>query len=229
MRAALGFLTPLGGARTPTPRALPWFPVVGASIGLGVGGAWWAAYEVFPPAVAATIAIVAGLALTGMLHIDGLADSADGLLPHLTPERRLEVMAKPDIGAYGVTAVGSALLVQFAALSSMRPNVLLVVSVCAASRAMLAADMTLGRYVKSEGLATAFRGGGQRTANVVVLLGAAAVLLAWGDVPAVLGGLLAGLGVLAFAKRRIGGYTGDVLGAALVVSETVGLALASAR
>lgn len=229
MRAALGFLTPLGGARTPTPRALAWFPVVGAVIGLGVGGAWWSAYEVFPPAVAAAIALVAGLALTGMLHIDGLADSADGLLPHLARERRLEVMAKPDIGAFGVTAVGSALLLQFAALSSMHPNVLLLVSVCAASRAMLAADLVLGRYARDEGLATAFRGGGRAMATVVGLLGAAAVVLAWGDAPAVLGGLLAGLGVLALAHRRIGGYTGDVLGAALVVTETVALVLACAR
>ena len=85
MRAALAFLTPLGGARNPTPRALPWFPVIGALIGLGVGGAWWGAGEVFPPAVAAGVAIVVGLALTGMLHIDGLADSADGLLPTSRP------------------------------------------------------------------------------------------------------------------------------------------------
>lgn len=229
MRAALGFLTPLGGARTPTARALPWFPVVGALIGLGIGATWWGAERVFPPTVAAAVALVVGLALTGMLHIDGLGDSADGLLPHLTRERRLEVMSQPDIGAYGVAAIGGALLLQFAALSSMEPSVVLVMSICALSRAMLAADLALGRYAKAEGLASAFRGAGQGTANIVGLLGAGAILLSWPNVGPAVGGLLAGLGVLAFANRRIGGFTGDVLGAALVVTETVALVLASAR
>lgn len=228
MRAALGFLTPLGGARTPSWRALPWFPVVGAVVGLGVGGVWWGAGQVWPPGVAAALAIVAGLALTGMLHVDGLADSADGLLPHLPVERRLEVMAQPDIGAYGVAAIGAALLLQVTALGSMEPDVVLLVSICAASRALLAADLALGRYARGDGLASAFQGGGRATAWVVGLLGAVAVLVAWDGAPGVAGGLLAGVGVLLFARRRIGGYTGDVLGAALVVSETVGLVLASA-
>lgn len=229
MRAALAFLTPLGGARSPSARALPWFPVVGALIGAVVGSSWWAANELFPPAVAAAVALVIGMAMTGMLHIDGLADSADGLLPHLTRERRLEVMAQPDIGAFGVAAVGGALLLQFAALSSMAPDVLLVVSVCATSRAMLAADLALGRYAKRDGLATAFQGAGSGTANAVGLMGVGAVVVAGPDFPAVLGGVLAGLGVLIFANRRIGGFTGDVLGATLVIFETVALVLATAR
>lgn len=221
--AALGFLTPLGGARTPTPRALPWFPVVGALIGLGVGGAWWSASTIFPSAVAAAIAVVVGLGLTGMLHIDGLADSADGLLPHLSRERRLEVMSQPDIGAFGVAAVGGALLLQYAALASIEPDVVLVVAVCAASRALVAMHLALGRYAKSGGLATAFLGG---SAWSVVVPGAIAVVAA--PVP-VACGLVAGVGVLVFANRRIGGFTGDVLGAALVVTETVALVAATAR
>jgi hypothetical protein len=59
MREALGFLTPLGGARTPTPAALRWFPAVGAAIGLFLGGLWWAAAQLWPPAVAAAVVVVA--------------------------------------------------------------------------------------------------------------------------------------------------------------------------
>src|SRR3954469_8033716 len=98
-RQALSFLTPIGGAATPSPRALPWFPVVGAAIGAALGGVWWLAAgvwpaaaapptgaalggvwglaaEVGPAAVAAAVVVAADLALTGLLHLDGLADSA---------------------------------------------------------------------------------------------------------------------------------------------------------
>ena len=84
MRAALAFLTPWPGARLPTPRALRWFPLVGALLGFVLGGLWWVTAKAWPLPVAAAIVVVADLALTGMLHLDGLADCADGMLPHLT-------------------------------------------------------------------------------------------------------------------------------------------------
>ena len=81
MRRALAFLTPLGGAAVPDRRTLSWFPLAGGAIGVAVGGVWWGAERLWPPAVAAALTIAADLALTGLLHIDGLVDSADGLLP----------------------------------------------------------------------------------------------------------------------------------------------------
>ena len=105
MRRALAFLTPLGGASTPSPGALSWFPLVGALIGVAVGGVWWLAAKGWGPAPAAALAVAADLALTGLLHVDGLADSADGLLPHLDRQRRLEVMAEPGIGAFGLESI----------------------------------------------------------------------------------------------------------------------------
>ena len=102
MRRALAFLTPLGGPVAPSPSALAWFPVVGALLGLGLGGVWWLADRLWAAPVAAAVVVAADLALTGMLHFDGLVDSADGLLPPLVAERRLEVMADPAAGAFGV-------------------------------------------------------------------------------------------------------------------------------
>ena len=61
-----------------------------------------------------------------MLHVDGLADSADGLLPHMPRERRLEVMSDPTVGAYGVAVTVCVLLLRFAALASMPPSILLI-------------------------------------------------------------------------------------------------------
>src|SRR3954451_21883132 len=113
MRRALAFLTPLpvGRAGAPDRRSLAWVPVVGALIGLALGGIWWGAEHIWPPAVAAALVVLADLALTGMLHMDGLVDSADGLLPHAPTEGheeeggrqwRLDVMQQADIGAFGV-------------------------------------------------------------------------------------------------------------------------------
>src|SRR5207248_7771705 len=83
VRRAVSFLTPFGGATTPSPAALEWFPVVGAAIGLVLGGWWWLVDRAWSNAVSAGLVVAADLALTGMLHLDGLADTADGLLPAL--------------------------------------------------------------------------------------------------------------------------------------------------
>ena len=99
LRQAVAFLTPLGGARAPSSDALRWFPVIGLGLGLALGGIWWGAGRLWPAPVAAALVVAADLGLTGLLHVDGLTDSADGLLPPLDRERRLEVMAAPDVGA----------------------------------------------------------------------------------------------------------------------------------
>ena len=225
MRAALGFLTPLGGARTPTARALPWFTVVGALIGVGVGGAWWAGTEIWTPAVGAALAVVADLALTGMLHVDGLGDSADGLLPHLPRERRLEAMAAPDIGAFGVGAIGGVLLLEFATLASTPPDVLLVAGLWAMARGQAALALMTMRYVRPGGLAEAFLG--RSRAAVPMLVAALVVVLLRDPVAAPAAAIGAAL-VLVLGQRKLGGYTGDVLGAAIVIAQVAGLLAASA-
>ena len=222
MRAALGFLTPLPvGARTPDDGTLRWFPLAGAAIGLVVGAAWWGSAELFPPLVAAGIAVAVDVAVTGALHIDGLADSADGLVPHLDgAERRRAVMAAPDVGAFGIAAVAVALVLRWSALASTEPDVLLVVAVWCASRSCMAVALVRGPYVGG-GLASAFTG----ASTVPAVLGlAAAVALA----PVAAGVAVGAIAVVAFARRRLGGVTGDVLGAAGVVGETVALVAATA-
>ena len=223
MRAALAFLTPLGGARTPSATTPVWFPVVGALVGAGVGGAWGAAYELLESiAIAAALAVVVDLALTGMLHVDGLADSADGLLPHLpSTGRRLEVMAAPDVGAFGVAVVGGALLVRFAALASTEPDVGAVIAVWAVARAVAALVLVTGTYARGDGLASAFTGGA--TAPVWIVGAVTAVVATLLAGPAAVACAVAGYAVVVLAHARIGGYTGDVLGAAIVVGETAGL------
>lgn len=234
MRRALAFLTPLGGAAVPDRRTLSWFPLAGGLIGAVVGGVWWAASQVWPPVVAAALAVAADLAVTGMLHLDGLADSADGLLPHLTRARRLAVMAEPAVGAYGVAVVAVAVVLRFAALTATTPNVLLVAGVWCASRTVMAVTARWVRYARPcGGLATAMLGGGGRRLVLAYGPALALVLAAAGDrvrgVAAVAACVASGAGVVALGRRRLGGFTGDVLGAAGVVGETLGLVVAATR
>jgi adenosylcobinamide-GDP ribazoletransferase len=227
VRRAIAFLTPLGGAAVPDGRTLGWFPLAGAAIGAAVGAAWWGADRIWTPLLAAALAVVADLAVTGLLHVDGLADSADGLLPQVPRERRLEIMADPAVGAYGVTVVVVVLGLRVAALAALTPDVLLLAAVWCASRTAMAVTARAVPYARTGGgLATDLRGGRWRP---VALLGGALALalaaLAGGlePVAAVVAGLLAAALVVGIARRRLGGFTGDVLGAAGLVGETVAL------
>ena len=212
--------------------------MVGAAIGGLLGLLWWGTGKWWPAAVAAAIVVAGDLVLTGMLHLDGLADSADGLLPHLDPERRLEVMRDHSVGAFGMAVGGIVILLRWAALESIRPSVLLLVGIWALSRGAMAVATRQVPYARANGgIASAFLAGPR--ARQSALLGgtvgfAAGVccLTLWRLWPglAVAGAeIVAGVCVLAFAKKRIGGFTGDVLGAVGVISETVALVVGAAR
>jgi adenosylcobinamide-GDP ribazoletransferase len=228
---AVGFLTVLGRPSPPGPASVPWFPAVGAAVGGLVGLIWWGAAEWWPLPVAAGLAVAADLALTGLLHIDGLADAADGLLPPMARDRRLAAMAAPDIGAFGVGVVGAALLLRFASLASMDADVALLAALWCAARTAMALALTRLPYAREEGLASPFRSASPWPATA---LGALLVTaLALGD-PARVGAsavaVLAGAAlVLLLGWRRLGGFTGDVLGAAGLAGETVGLVVAAGR
>jgi adenosylcobinamide-GDP ribazoletransferase len=232
MRRALAFLTPIGGAAPPSPAAMSWFPVAGALIGVAVGGAWWGADHIWPAAVAAAIAVIVDLALTGLLHIDGVGDTADGLLPHLDTQRRLDVMTEPQMGAFGVTAIVVTVLLRFAAFAAMTPSVLAIAGIWCASRTAMAVAARALPYARSDGLASAFLGGSPVVVAFYGIIGAG-VLAGIGrqgpGVAAVAATLVGAGAVLWFAHRRIGGFTGDVLGACGVVGETLGLLVLAAK
>jgi len=233
MRRALAFLTPLGRAAVPDSRTMSWFPIVGAGIGVIVGSVWWGADRIWPPAVAAALTVGADLAITGMLHVDGLADSADGLLPQLPRHRRLEVMSEPAVGAYGIAVTMCVLLLRFAALASMQPSILLIAGAWCASRTVMAVAARALPYARAEGgLATAMLGGDWRPValyGVVASVSLGAFAGGRRTEVAVAAGLVASAGVVLFARRRLGGFTGDVLGAAGVAGETVALVVAAAK
>lgn len=236
MRAAVAFLTAVGSSATPDDRTVLWFPAVGAFLGGALGALWWGAGELWPLLIAAVLVVAADLAATGMLHADGLADSADGLLPPLTsPERRLAVMADPVVGAFGVATVAIVLIARVATLAVLTPHPLALAGLWCASRTAMAVVATTLPYTGG-GLATAFLGPDPSRRRVPVLLMGLplAVFCAvfaegWPGAAAVAGVAVTAALVAAFAWRRVGGFTGDVLGALCLLGETVGLLVLAAR
>jgi adenosylcobinamide-GDP ribazoletransferase len=234
---ALAFLTVAGRARLPKPQDLAWFPVVGALIGAILGLIWWGAGQLWPTAVAAALVVIADLVITGMLHVDGLADSADGLLPHLDRGQRLAVMSTPDVGAFAVATVTSTLLLRWAAVAAVALTgggaVALFAAIWATSRGAMVLVMATQPYARATagGLASPFLASGTQQARVSATLTAGALVVAtvasaavdrWAPL-CLLAGLGAGVLVVVLSRRRLGGYTGDVLGALGVTIETVAL------
>lgn len=226
LTSAFMLLTRLPVRGTPTPRAadavwawtLPGLVVGGLASALGWGALW---LGVEPP-VAAMLMLGAMIAMTGALHEDGLADLADGFWGGFTRERRLEIMRDSRIGTYGVIALVLSLLIRWSLIATsvilLEPMTLVIAAVV--SRAPMAVMMRWLPPARSDGLSQ----GAGRPGAVGTLVGvaiAAAFLIPMG-LPGVVAALLVvgvmlGLGLL--ARRKIGGQTGDVIGAAQQLSE----------
>lgn len=216
-----GGVRPLSG-----PSTLMWFPLVGALVGGIAGAVWWGAGERTSLLLAAALALVADLVLTGALHLDGLADSGDGLIPPMQRTRRLEVMADPAVGAFGLAAVLSVMALRWAALGSQVPDVAAVAGLWAWSRTVMALSLSTLPSARPGGMAAAFSGGSPFPVAVVggaVSGGLLMLSSAEAGLAAMVTGLIAAMAVTQLARTRLGGITGDVLGAICLVVETVGL------
>jgi adenosylcobinamide-GDP ribazoletransferase len=191
-------------------------------------GAWvalWLGSLLAGPLLGAVAALATLAVLTGGLHLDGLADCADGLLVAGSRERRLEIMRDPRLGTFGVVALVLVLLADAAVLQRLGVHAALpaLVAAGAFSRLAMLAVLVALPYVRLEGLGLAPAGRGRRDLALGALLAAPVLFLDWRH--AALGVVLASLaagGVALLARNRIGGATGDVYGA---VSEIAQLAV----
>jgi adenosylcobinamide-GDP ribazoletransferase len=208
-------------------RSSPYYPVVGWIVGALSAGVLLLASRLWPGFPAAVIALAAGLLVTGGFHEDGLADTADGLGGGQTPARRLEIMKDSRVGTYGVLATWSVLGLKAAALATMSPAeaalaLLLAHGAARAFPVLLMAGLPYAGDVGAAKLEAATGGARPREAIVAMIVGVAPLLLFPSPLPAALGLVLAAAATLALARtarRFVGGFTGDILGAAEQLAE----------
>ena len=224
---------PASSAAAPTAAqsaaAVPYYPLVGALVGAFAGIVFCLTHLVFPVALSIVLATAATLLVTGALHEDGLADTCDGLGGGATRERALEIMRDPRLGTYGAAGLGLVLAAKVLALVAAPVEVIpwLLVAGHAASRSSMALALASGTYARTAGIAATLAqgspAGGRIAFAILIGLAVSGTLLV--EAPPM--ALLAGLGGLALGhllmrrayERKLGGYTGDCLGAVQQASE----------
>jgi adenosylcobinamide-GDP ribazoletransferase len=189
------------------------YPIVGLVVGLIAGAVFWGASRLgLAPAVAAIFAVAAGVVTTGALHEDGLADTADGFGGGASVGRKLEIMRDSRIGSFGALALMLSVGLRVAALADSGQVAVALVAAAVLGRAAMVGMMVALPPARPDGLAASL--GPVPLVPAVMGLGIACscVLLPHGAV-ALLAAALVGAGMVWLARRQIGGYTGDVLGA----------------
>lgn len=203
------------------------FPIVGCLLGLILIAIQFLFFSLglkdFPVSI---IVIISLIILTGGIHLDGLADSADALLSHKSIEDKLNIMRDPHIGTMGALSIISMLLLKIALLSSINPSLKIhaILLMCILSRWSLVFSIYLFPYARKEGKARVFKD----SINLKIYL--LATLIALGAsiefwrfqgllTLAAVGGAAFGIGC--FFKRQLGGNTGDTLGATNEISEII--------
>lgn len=202
------------------------YPLVGAAVGALSALVWLAAqFAGLGLPLAAGLAIATQVLITGALHEDGLADFVDGLGGGRDMETRLAIMRDSRIGAYGVIALIVSLGLRWGAVAGLALHNVVAGLICAAllGRLALVALLALLSPARIDGLGAMVANPPRRSVILAFVLGLTIVVLHLPSVAALLAfaAMALGVGVIAMlARRKIGGYTGDVLGAGAQVSET---------
>lgn len=213
--------------------AVPWFPVVGLAIGVVVAGTYAGLTQVLPPVLAAALATLGGAVLTGAFHEDGLGDVVDAFAGGWTRERRLEILDDPRLGTFGVLAVAGTFVVRVTAIATLDAWSALALLPAVHALSRLAGILLMRRLplATPDGLGASYAarlgGTGEAAAGALAIVPAAALIGAW-SVPAVALCALAAAVVGAWARSKIGGITGDVLGATQQVAELALLLMGAA-
>lgn len=249
LRLAVGTLTmvpvgPVGDTTRPVARwAMLLAPVAVLPLALGAGlTAWLGALVALPPLATAALVLTALALGSRMMHLDGLADTADGIGAGWDRERALEVMRRGDVGPMGAVTVGLTLLLQAACLAAVvalpRGWALAAVAVVASRAALAVACMAGVPAARPTGLGAVVAGSVPAPATValaIVAAAATALVGRWAGLPwwqggvAVVAGLCCVAALLRICRRVFGGVTGDVMGASIEASLTVTLLVLAAE
>ncbi|WP_025035265.1 adenosylcobinamide-GDP ribazoletransferase [Bradyrhizobium sp. DOA9] len=226
LRMATSFVTilPVASAKPASDGAITratWaLPVAGLLVGLAGALVYKIAIRFgLTPGLAALLVLATTALVTGALHEDGLADTADGLGGGRTRERKLEIMRDSRIGTYGICALILSFGLRWSALVTIANPWSVMLALCAAhvaARAGVPAFMSLVPPARPDGLSAGAGAPPGRSVAIAFALGTLALVLALGPGKALVGLILlslAGLMLARLAVRQIGGQTGDILGA----------------
>jgi adenosylcobinamide-GDP ribazoletransferase len=211
--------------------AVPWFPVAGGIIGATVGGVAVGMMELVPPLVAAAIAVLFGVVLTGAFHEDGLADTADAL-GGWSPEQRREILKDSRHGSYGVAAMCGSIVLRITCVAALGPAVAFASLVAAHTigRGAAVAVMGLASPVPEQSLGADYSRAlspQRATAGVAAAVAIAALSVGWWAGPFVSAAACGALAVAVVARRAFGRVSGDILGAVEQVAECLVLVVAT--
>ena len=244
--AALRFLTVfrIPGGRTETAgdmgRSTIWFPVIGLIIGAILASLNWVFSLFLPEAVTSGLTIVLLVVITGAMHLDGFADTCDGLAGNKPAEERWKVMHDSRNGAFGIAGMILLLLMKFLLLNSIpqafiAPTLVLMPVI---GRWTMVYALAMYPYARNEGLGKAFKDGVTRMRlliTTIITLGLTVFLAWWADVDYY---YVAAIGIMAviwilvtaesgYFRRKFAGLTGDTYGAINELAETGTLLIAS--
>ena len=225
--SALQFITilPLGKPKVFDPSAMvPYFPLAGLLIGLIVAGLDRLFLLLWPAPVAALLDVVVLAAVTGALHLDGLGDSADGLYGQRDREDALRIMKDSRIGAMGLIAIVCCLAIKWAGLAGLESHrSLLIVIIPVYARTGILFGMRYLAYGRPDGgTGSAFF---EKRPDIRAFWGvlpalALSLFLGWRAVLLNFVFLILVFGIIYYYKKKIGGITGDMLGAMVEITET---------
>ena len=208
-----------------------WFPAVGLLVGVLLSTFHLSLFYLFSPMLSAALTVTLWAVLTGGLHLDGLADCCDGLLAAVSPERRLEIMKDPRIGAFGAIGIALFLMLKVTSLSSVtNPMAALLLAPTVARWTLLL--VTRQPMVRPGGLGDEFgKNISLGTISVAGLLPLALLIqfAGWQSLLAICVAIVATFALIRFAQRRLGGVTGDVFGLVAEMSELVVLLVFAMR
>lgn len=207
-----------------------YYPLVGIVVAAVTGFVYFLSALILPSAIAVLLSTIAGIYLTGAFHEDGFADVCDGFGGGYTRERVLEIMKDSRVGAYGAIGIGLLVLLKCATLAHLQPHAVIAALFVAHPVSRLFSAVLIWRmeYAKDEGkakpLAQSMTTPEITIAALITLLPLAATALGgWLSWLAILTGIAAGVLATAwlarYFHRRIGGFTGDCLGAVQQLSE----------
>ena len=208
--------------------AMRMFPVVGAGVGLAGGVVFLIADALdLGTWISAILALTVTVVLTGALHEDALADVVDGFGGGRDRAAKLAIMRDSQIGAYGVLALILSVSARIAVPATLGdPNLVIamLVGAAAASRTVMPVVMHILEPARSDGVGAGAGAVGRDTVIWAVALGAVIIFALLDAASATVAILAVGLvvwGGIRLARRQIGGFTGDVVGAIGLISEIV--------